>query len=280
MVKHLRVGPTARVWVTGLLLVSAAAGATAPPPLRLATTTSTENSGLLAALLPEFTKSTGITVHVIAVGSGKAMKLGENGDVDLVLVHSRAAEDEFVRKGFGLERRDVMWNDFVLAGPGGDPAGVRTAGSASRALAAIARAGSPFVSRGDESGTHVKEKELWSAAGLKPSGAWYIEAGQSMEAVLTMADEKRAYTLADRGTLLALEGRLDLRVLCEGDTALRNPYGVIAVNPSRHPDVRHAEAMRFIEWITSAEGQRRIGAFRKGGKTLFHPQTPPQDSAG
>jgi tungstate transport system substrate-binding protein len=239
--------------------------------IKMATTTSTENSGLLAVLLPRFETQTGISVHVIAVGTGKALKLAENGDVDLVFVHAREAEDEFVSRGFGVARRDVMYNDFVIVGPEQDPAALSKTASAAAALAAIARARAPFVSRGDESGTHKKEKALWSEAGLRPSGDWYIEAGQGMGAVLIMADEKQAYTLADRGTFISFGDKVDLVVLSEDDSALHNPYGIIAVNPQRHQHVRHKEATEFIQWITSDEGQKLIGEYRINGRQLFHP---------
>ncbi len=239
--------------------------------IKLATTTSTENSGLLGAILPEFKKKTGIDVHVIAVGTGKALKLGENGDVDIVLVHAPSREKTFVEAGFGLERVPVMHNDFVIAGPKGDPAGVRGTKDAPAALAKVARVESPFVSRGDDSGTHIKEKNLWEAAGVSPSGAWYVSAGQGMGAVLIMANEKQAYTLADRGSFIAFREKITLEVLVEGDTRLANPYGVIAVCPERHPHVKRAEAARFIAWLTSPEGQRLIADYRKGGERLFFP---------
>ena len=268
---------------TGLILAALlAAGCDAPAPpgppraaLRLATTTSTENTGLLSALLPPFTARHGIEVHVIAVGTGKALKLGENGDVDAVLVHARDQEDRFIGNGFGVNRRDVMVNDFILAGPPDDPAKVRGLKDAARALGAILRSGRPFVSRGDRSGTHAKEMELWAAAGLTPSGDGYLEAGQGMGPVLQMAHEKRAYTLTDRGTFLAYKGKIDLAPLVEGDPRLRNPYGIMAVNPARHPHVRYAEAMALIAWVTSPEGQGIIAGFKAGGEPLFHPLAVP-----
>ncbi len=241
--------------------------------LRLATTTSTENSGLLAVLNPPFEKRFGITVDVIAVGTGKALRLGRTGDVDLVMVHARAAEDKFVAEGFGVNRRNLMYNDFVLLGPAEDPAGIKGCGSAKEALRAIAAKRAPFISRGDDSGTHKKELLLWKGAGISPRGAWYAEAGQGMGAVLRMADEKGAYTLADRGTFLAMSKKLKLRVLCEGDPELFNPYGVIAVNPARHEHVKYVEAMTYIGWVTSPEGQAIIRSFgvKKFGRPLFIP---------
>ncbi|MCU0723066.1 MAG: substrate-binding domain-containing protein [Planctomycetes bacterium] len=249
------------------------AGAPAGDPvrLRLSTTTSTENSGLLAALLPPFEKRFGIRVDVIAVGSGKALKLGETGDVDAVLAHSREAEDAFLAAGFGVNRRDVMHNDFVLVGPPGDPAGVRGAKDAAAAFRVVAEKGAPFASRGDESGTHAKEKALWAAAGARPAGAAYLETGQGMGETLVVANEKRAYCLADRGTFQAFKDKVDLAVLAEGDSALFNPYGIMAVNPARHPKAKYFEAMLLIAWLTSPEGQAIVADFRQGGEPVFFP---------
>jgi len=244
--------------------------------IKLATTTSTDNSGLLDELLPAFAEKHGIEVKVISVGTGKAIKHGEAGDVDVILVHAREAEDRFVADGFGVNRRDVMHNDFVILGPATDPAGIRGTEDVAAALRGIADAKAAFISRGDESGTHKKEMQLWRAAGVSPEGgAWYMPAGQGMGAVLTLADEKLAYTMADRGTYLAYRGKLDLIVLVEGDPRLFNPYGVIAVNPARHPHVRYAEVMEFIGWLTSTEGQGIIGDFRRDGELLFHPDAVP-----
>ncbi len=239
--------------------------------LKLATTTSTDNSGLLVELLPPFETRYGIAVDVIAVGTGKALKLGETGDVDAVLVHARAAEDAFVAAGYGVNRRDVMHNDFVLLGPASDPAGVKGLVDAAEALRRIASSRSPFASRGDDSGTHKKEKALWTAAGVSPGGRWYMETGQGMGATLTVADEKAAYVLTDRGTYLAFRDRIDLPILAEGDPRLFNPYGIIAVNPARHEGIAYVEAMLLIAWVTSPRGQAIIGGFRKEGKVLFHP---------
>jgi tungstate transport system substrate-binding protein len=239
--------------------------------IRLATTTSTENSGLLDALLLAFEKRHGISVQVIAVGTGKAIRHGENGDVDAILVHARAAEEKLVADGFGVGRRDVMYNDFVLLGPAADPALVRGVKDAPAALAKIAASEAPFVSRGDDSGTHKKETALWRAAGVAPEGAWYMAAGQGMGACLTIADEKRAYVLADRGTYLAFRDKVEIDVLVEGDPRLFNPYGVIAVNPEKHPHVKHEAAMEFIEWLTSPEAQHMIAEFKRGGEQLFYP---------
>jgi len=252
-------------------------GVDAPPTrsIKLATTTSTDNSGLLAELLPAFTARYGIEVKVIAVGTGKAIKHGEAGDVDVILVHARAAEDRFVAAGHGIDRRDVMHNDFVILGPPADPAGIRGLKDAAVALGKIADAEAPFFSRGDESGTHKKEMELWDATGRPPEGVWYMPAGQGMGAVLTLANEKEGYSLTDRGTYLAFREKLGLVVLVEGDPRLFNPYGVIEVNPAHHSHVRHEEAVQFIEWLTSPEAQGIIGQFRRNGEPLFHPDAAP-----
>lgn len=240
--------------------------------LRLATTTSTENSGLLKALLPAFERDTGRKVHVIAVGTGKALRLGENGDVDVVMVHAPATEQQFVEAGFGVNRRELMYNDFLLVGPKADPAGLRTERDAARALARLAERSATFVSRGDASGTHAKEKELWSAAGVIPRGAWYRAAGQGMEQVLLMAQELEAYALTDRGTWLATRNKLrSLAPVVEGDPRLFNPYGVMAVNPARYPDIDYEGAMALITWLTSADGQNRIARFEIDGEPLFVP---------
>jgi len=242
--------------------------------LTLATTTSTDNSGLLKHLLEPWQAETGIRVKVVAVGTGKALELAARGDADLLLVHARAREDAFVEAGFGVDRRDVMWNDFVIAGPPEDPAGVSGMTDAAAALAAIAAKGARFVSRGDDSGTHIRERALWKDAGVDPTGAsWYLEAGQGMGPCLTMAGERRAYVLADRGTFLAVRASKRLAVLVEGDRRLANPYGVILVDPARHPHVHHEAARRLHAFLVSPEGQRRIGAFRRDGEVLFHPSS-------
>ena len=239
--------------------------------LRLSTTTSTDNSGLLKVLLPAFEKASGVHVDVVAVGTGKALKLGESGDVDVVLVHDPGLEEAFVAAGFGVDRRRVMHNDFVVVGPKDDPAGIRGAASAAEAFRRLGAGKAPFVSRGDESGTHQKEKALWKAAAVRPAGPWYLEAGQGMGEVLQMADEKRGYALSDRGTFIAYEKKVDLVIVCEGDPGLFNPYSVIAVNPARHPHVRYDLARRFIEFLAGREGQKAIQGFQLEGKQLFFP---------
>lgn len=239
-------------------------------PIRLATTTSTENSGLLDNLLPVFTEETGIEVEVIAVGTGKAIKHGENGDVDAILVHARAAEDKFVKDGFGVNRQDVMHNDFVIIGAAEDKAEVKVAKTAAEALRLIAENKADFISRGDDSGTHKKEKQLWAAAEVTPEGKWYKEIGQGMGAVIMMANETKSYTLTDRGTYLAMADKIELEILFEGGNELFNPYGVIAVNPEKHSQTNIKGANKFIEWLTSKNAQNMINNFKKNGKQLFY----------
>lgn len=240
--------------------------------LRLATTTSTQNSGLLDEILPVFMKETGMTVKVIAVGTGKALKLGENGDVDVVLVHARPAEEKFMAAKHGVNRRDVMYNDFVIVGPASDPAGIKGMQDVTQAFVAIAKSQSPFISRGDDSGTNKKELRIWESAKLKPEGSWYRSAGQGMGKVLQMAGEMEAYTLTDRGTWLAYQAKLPLQVLMQGDKRMFNPYGVMAVNPEKYPDVNYMGAMQLIAWLTSTEGQHLIRKFRINGNQLFTPE--------
>ena len=243
-------------------------------PLRLATTTSTKNSGLLGYLLPVFEKQYGAPVRVIAVGTGQALKLGERGDVDVVLVHARADEDRFVAAQFGINRRDVMYNDFIMVGPREDPAGIRGLKSVGEAMKLIHAKSGKFISRGDDSGTHIMEQRLWREEGLVPGGKNYLSAGQGMGAVLTMAGSLGAYTLSDRGTFVAYKSRIGLDILVAGDPRLANPYGIIAVNPRRHPDINVAGANALIEWITSAEGRARIDGFRANGEQLFFSGVP------
>jgi len=252
-----------------VLLGLAALPVRAEERLRMSTTTSTENSGLLSVLLPPFEKKYACKVDVVAVGTGKALKLGEAGDVDVVFVHARALEDKFVASGFGVHRRDVMYNDFVLVGPPDDPAGVRKTKHATEAFRAISSTGSPFISRGDESGTHQKEKEIWASAGIVPKGAWYVEAGQGMGEVLTMATQKRGYALSDRGTYVAFRKKTDLVVLRQGEKNLWNPYGIIAVNPRKHSHVKYDLAMKLIDFVTGPEGRSLIAGFQVDGEPLF-----------
>ncbi len=239
--------------------------------LRLATTTSTENSGLLNSILPPFEKANNVKVNVISVGTGKAIKLGENGDVDVVLVHSRPAEDKFVADGFGVNRKDVMYNDYLIVGPNEDPAKIKGEKSVVEAFKKMDDTKGLFVSRSDQSGTHMKELEIWKIAGVDPSKANRLEAGQGMGQVLQMASEKKAYTLTDRGTYASMKDKLDLTPIVEGDKLLFNPYGVIAVNPEKHKNVNKAMAQKFIEFLVSPDGQKLISDFKVQGLTLFFP---------
>jgi tungstate transport system substrate-binding protein len=244
------------------------------PDLLLVSTTSTQDSGLLDVLLPVFTAKTGYNVQLVAVGSGQALKLGEQGNADVILLHSPAAEEEFVAKGFGIDRRLVMHNDFVIVGPPSDPASLRPQPELDSAFNAIFSSTSTFVSRGDESGTHVKELALWKNAGLDPRGqGWYLETGQGQGATLSIASEKGAYALTDRGTFLAYQSNVDLEILFEGDPALLNVYHVLTVNPEKWPDINLAGARAFADFITLPEGQKIIGEFgvQKYGQPLFFP---------
>ena len=240
----------------------------------LQSTTSTQNSGLLRDILPKFTERTGVAVRVVAVGTGQALKNGRNGDGDVLLVHARAAEDAFVAAGYGVGRRDVMYNDFVIVGPAADPARVAGLKSAPAALARIAEARAAFVSRGDDSGTHIRERALWKESGVNPSGAsgtWYREAGSGMGATLNVAVGMGAYTLTDRGTWIGFRNRRGLEILVEGDGRLFNPYGVMLVNPARHPHVNAVGGRALIDWLTGAEGRAAIASYRVNGVQLFHP---------
>ena len=249
-----------------------------PNKLIIATTTSTADSGLLDVLVPDFEQEFGVDTDFVAVGTGQSLKLGEDCNADVVLVHARAREDEFMNNGFGARREDVMYNDFVIVGPASDGAGIKGMTSAADAFKAVAAAQAPFISRGDESGTHTKELSIWKMAEIEPSGDWYISAGQGMGAVLNMANEQQAYTLSDRATYLARgkEG-LDLQVLVEGDNALVNPYGVITVNPEKCPNVNADLGNKFVDWIISVPAQEKIAAFgqEEFGQSLFMPDSTP-----
>ncbi len=253
------------------LLGAVCAAAQGGETLRLAATTSAENSGLLEYLLPDFERGCGCKVRALIAGSGKALAFGRRGDVDVLLTHAPLAEKQFVADGFGVLRRAVMENDFVLVGPPADPAGAGEKPDIAAALQKIIAGEGRFVSRGDESGTHQKEKSLWKILGEKPGGARYVEAGGGMGRTLVMADELGAYTLSDRGTYIAFRDKLQNKIVLQNDPALRNPYSVTAVNPARHPHVRGALARRFVEWLTSPATQRRIGEFRYRGEILFAP---------
>lgn len=239
--------------------------------IRLSTTTSTENSGLLQYLLPAFEAKAGKRVHVISVGTGKALEMARNGDVDVTLVHARPSEDKFVAEGHGVNRRDVMYNDFILVGPPADPAGIRGSKDVLKAMQKIADSKAKFISRGDNSGTDQMEKAYWKQAGAKPAGSAYVSAGLGMGEVLNMAAEMQAYTLTDRATYGAYKAKTGLAIEVEGDPKMFNPYGIIAVNPARHPAVNYKGAMQLIEWITSTDGQARIASFKVDGQQLFFP---------
>lgn len=239
--------------------------------LTLATTTSTQDSGLLDVLIPAFEKASGIKVKVLALGTGQSIEVARRGDADVVLVHARKLEDQFVADGQGIDRHDVMYNDFVIVGPAADPAKIKGMKDAAGAFAKVAQAKAPFISRGDKSGTNVKENDVWAVAQIKPAGSWYLSAGAGMDEALRLANEKGAYTLSDRATYLALRDRLRLEVLVEGDKVLYNPYGVIAVNPEAHPNVNHRGAEAFIRFITGPAGRKIIGDFGRDrfGQPLF-----------
>jgi tungstate transport system substrate-binding protein len=254
----------------GLALGCAASGRAAED-IRLATTTSTENSGLLKVILPVFEAKYGGKVRVVSVGTGAALKLGENGDADVVLVHARALEDKFIAAGFGSVRKDVMYNDFVIVGPKNDPAAVRGMQDVIAAMKKINASGAKFVSRGDESGTHQMEKYYWKSAGVELKGAWYVSSGQGMGQVLTMAGQLEGYALTDRATYAAYKDKTGLDTLVEGDPKMFNPYGVIAVNPQKHPGINAQGALAFVNWITSAEGQKIVADFKINGVQMFFP---------
>ncbi len=275
MIKTIRRRAVALLLLPGLLL-PALAGADTGRSLVMASTTSTEQSGLFAHLLPRFTAASGITVKVVALGTGQALDLARRGDADVVFVHDPAAEARFVAEGWGLKRLPVMYNDFVLIGPASDPAGAKGSDIA-QALARIAARAAPFISRGDKSGTHAAELRFWTLASqdltpLRQAGS-YRECGCGMGPALNMASATGAYVLSDRGTWLAFKNRGELVLLVQGDQRLNNPYGVIVVNPARHPHVKQVEAQAFADWITSPAGQAAIASYRIGGEQLFFGRT-------
>lgn len=245
--------------------------------LTLATTTSTYDSGLLDVILPPFETRNNVKVKVIAVGTGQAIALGEKGDTDVILVHAPTLENKFIAEGYGVNRKDVMYNDFVIVGPEEDPAQINGMTSASLAFTRIAQTQASFVSRGDDSGTHAKEKAIWTQAAISPSSEerWYFSAGQGMGATLTLANEKLAYTLTDRGTYLARREELNLVILVAGDEILLNPYSVITVNPEKHPHIKYDLAIKFVDYLTSVETQQVIADFGKDdlGQPLFFPNS-------
>jgi tungstate transport system substrate-binding protein len=242
--------------------------------ITVASTTSTEQSGLFRHLLPAFEEKTGVQVRVVALGTGQALDLARRGDADVVFVHAKSAEQKFVAEGHGVRRIPVMYNDFVLIGPKSDPAKVAGGKDILRALRSVKAGGAPFVSRGDRSGTHMAELDLWKAAGVdiaRDKGAWYRETGQGMGPALNTASAMNAYLLADRATWLAFMNRGELAILVEGDKRLFNQYGVILANPEKHSNVKRADAQAFIDWLVSEAGQKAIAAYRIGGEQLFFP---------
>jgi tungstate transport system substrate-binding protein len=242
--------------------------------ITVASTTSTENSGLFGYLLPIFQEKTGIEVRVVAVGTGQAIELARNGDADVLFVHHKPSEEKFVADGFGVERHEVMYNDIVIVGPAADPAGIKGDKDVVDALGKIAAAQAPFASRGDDSGTHKAELALWQEAGVDvpgASGAWYRETGSGMGPTLNTAAGMDAYALTDRGTWLAFDNRQNLEILVEGDPRLSNQYGIIMVNPAKHPHVKAKLGQTFIDWVLSDEGQEAIGAFKINGQQAFFP---------
>jgi tungstate transport system substrate-binding protein len=242
--------------------------------ITVASTTSTEQSGLFGFLLPRFTEKTGIRVNVVAVGTGQALDIGRRGDADVVFVHDKPAEEKFMAEGGGVKRFDVMYNDFVIVGPKSDPAHISGEKSVLVAFRNIAAAKAPFISRGDRSGTNAAELRYWADAGINPAadtGDWYREIGQGMGAALNMASSTNAYVLSDRGTWLSFKNRGELAILVEGDKRLFNQYGVMLVNPTKHPNVKAAEGQAFIDWLISADGQKTIADYKIGGEQLFFP---------
>ncbi len=272
-----------RVWISCVLLgLLSATAAEAQRPVILATTTSTQDSGLLDVLVPLFEKKTGYTVKTIAVGTGQSLALGDRGEADVVLVHAPKLELEYLAKGNLINRQLVMHNDFILVGPPTDPARIKGVKSAAEALKKIAERGAKFVSRGDNSGTHNKERSLWKAAGITPKGTWYIESGQGMGATLTIASEKGAYTLTDRATYLAFKKRIQLAILLEGDAPLLNIYHVMEVNPTRHRKVNAAGGKAFADFMVSPAAQEVIKTFgaEKYGQPLFFPDAGKPEPGG
>ncbi|MEJ8474523.1 substrate-binding domain-containing protein [Roseibium algae] len=268
--KTLQIGALALAMTASL----AATSAIAEDFIVVQSTTSTQNSGLLDAILPKFQDKTGIEVRVVAVGTGQALKNAANGDGDVLLVHAKPSEEKFVADGNGVERFDVMYNDFVIVGPKSDPAGIKGMSDATAALAKIASSESLFASRGDDSGTHKKEKALWKLAKVDPdksSGAWYRETGSGMGATLNAAAGMSAYTMSDRATWLAFQNKAGLEVLTQGDDRLFNQYGVILVNPAKHPTVKAEAGQAFIDWLTGPEGQKEVAAYTVDGEQLFFP---------
>ena len=258
------------IFLALVLLIAFTSSLNAREILRLATTTSTYETGILDYIIPVFEKRNNCKVHIISVGTGKAIQLGKNGDVDVILVHARDAEDRFLNEGYGVNRRDVMYNDFVILGPGDDPAKIEGLKDTKEAFKRIFYSKAKFISRGDDSGTDKKEKSLWAITGLNPDGGNYLETGQGMSATLRVADEKNAYILVDRATYMFNRDNIRLKKLIEGDSDLFNPYGVIPINPEKHPHVKYKLSMDLVEWLIAPECQRMINQYEVKGRQLFH----------
>jgi tungstate transport system substrate-binding protein len=261
---------TRRHWLAFVLSIVAGTAAAQPTTITMASTTSTEQSGLFGHLLPAFTKSTGIGVKVVAVGTGQAIDMARRGDADVLFVHDQVAEEKYVADGFAPKRHPVMYNDFILVGPASDPAGAK-GHDITAALKKIAAANATFVSRGDKSGTNAAELRFWKDAAVEGKGAGYRECGCGMGPALNIASSGNAYTIADRGTWLSFRNRGELAILVEGDKRLFNQYGVMIVSPQKHPHVKAAEAQKFIDWVTSPDGQAAIASYRIGGEQVFFP---------
>ncbi len=269
---------TAAAWA--VLLIAAIPVVAQEKSIIVASTTSTQDSGLFSQILPLFKAKSGIDVKVIAQGTGQALDTARRGDADIAFVHAKPQEQKFVADGFGVKRHEVMYNDFVLVGPKTDAAKIKGSKDVAAALKAIAATSSPFVSRGDKSGTHAAELALWKTAGIDPAStkpAWYREIGQGMGAALNTAQAMSAYVLADRGTWISFKNRADLEIVVEGDRALFNQYGVILVNPEKHPHIKKAEGQAFIDWLVSSEGQKAIASYKVDGQQLFFPNAAPSN---
>lgn len=267
-----------RIFATAFLAASVLAAGTVSAQdgkfITVASTTSTENSGLFGYILPKFQEKTGIEVRVVAVGTGQSIDMARKGDADVLFVHHKPSEEKFVEEGYGVKRYDVMYNDFVIVGPGSDPAGIKGMKDVAKALVAIKEAQVPFASRGDDSGTHKKELGLWKTAGLDASSfdaSWYRETGSGMGATLNTASGMNAYSMSDRSTWLKFGNKGELEILVKGDERLFNPYGVILVNPERHPHVKAEPGMQFIDWLVSGEGQNAIAEYKIEGHQAFFP---------
>ncbi len=263
--------PLSAVLLLTFALLWGSGALASPPSILVASTTSTEQSGLFSHITPKFTQATGIEVRVVAVGTGQAFAIARAGDADILFVHDTVGEEQFVAQGYGVERRDVMFNDFVIIGPSDDPAGIAAAASAVEAMQRIAAVEAAFASRGDDSGTHRAEQRLWQRAGIEPAGRWYRSLGSGMGPTLNTAAGMDAYVVADRGTWLNFHNRQNLVILFQGDEVLFNPYGSVLINPERHPHLKHDLAIQWHEWLVSPDGQAAIASYEINGEPLFFP---------